>query len=426
MTFLNPTYLWGLLALLLPIIIHLLNKGEIKIVKVGSIKHFTSEDTKQSRKLKLNELLLLILRLLSILLLVFILAEPQLKSKIKNTPITYLVEPSLLENARIEDYLDSVAANSTRLFSEGFPLIDEDKMPQGDINYWQLSQRLKELETDSVVVFTKAKLSGFKGMRISTPSSIKWVVLEDDETIEKFVGAELMGDTVKLTKVRSNNEFTDIAHELYSVDQPEITVLDSDSLQLQYEDKSVKLPIWSKDTLQIGISYEEEFEAEMRYFSAAFEAVSQYSGYKLNVNATEKDDLLPEGLDFLVWLKNKPIPETEIAVLKFQSDSLSNQLIKKGDKKNIYYLTERLTIENVLNEALSESLLEILITRPELQKAMAIYDERSLPENEVMSEINEVEKIIKPTKLLSISNWLWVFVVITLIIERFLAKIRKQ
>ena len=426
MTFLNPTYFWGLLALLLPIMIHLLNKGEIKVMKVGSIKHFKSEDTKQSRKFKLNELLLLLLRLLTIGLLVFILAEPQLKIKIENTPITYLVEPSLLENLRMDSYLDSVPANSTRFFSEGFPVLDKNSVPKGIPNYWQLAQQLDYLETDSVIVFTKAKLSGFKGMRTSAANNIKWVVLEDDTTIKKFVGAELQGDTIDLVKVHSSNELTDIAHEFYAMDRPEIRIVDSDSLELEYGNKSIKLPIWSKDTLQIEICYEEEFETELHYLSAALAAVSEYSGYGLQINTTKENDFKTKGLDLLLWLKNEPVPQITTPLLRCEPDSLSTQLIKMGAKKNTYYLTERLTIENVLKDGLSERLLEILITNPKLQNALTMNDTRSLAEKEVLPETFDVEMSVKPTKLLSLSKWLWFFVIFMLVVERLIAKIRKQ
>ena len=55
MSFLEPTYLWGLFSLLVPLVIHLINKGDVKTIKVGSVRYLTEQETKHTRQLKLNE-----------------------------------------------------------------------------------------------------------------------------------------------------------------------------------------------------------------------------------------------------------------------------------------------------------------------------------------------------------------------------------
>ncbi|NND11568.1 MAG: hypothetical protein HKN96_10170, partial [Flavobacteriaceae bacterium] len=100
MTFLYPSYLWALLGLIVPLAIHLWSKKEGKTIKIGSIKLLSEADSKQSRSIKLNEYWLLLLRMLSVALLVFILAEPGFIKKTPTNPLTYIVEPALLEDRK--------------------------------------------------------------------------------------------------------------------------------------------------------------------------------------------------------------------------------------------------------------------------------------------------------------------------------------
>src|SRR5258706_563824 len=62
MTFANPIFLWSLLGLSIPITIHLLSRKEGKIIRIGSIRHIQETSTQQFKGVKLNEILLLILR----------------------------------------------------------------------------------------------------------------------------------------------------------------------------------------------------------------------------------------------------------------------------------------------------------------------------------------------------------------------------
>ena len=100
MFFLNPSFLWALLGLSVPVAIHLWSKKEGKTIKVGSLKFLQESDSQKSSSIKLNEFWLLLLRMLLITILVFILAAPRLHYKSENSPITYLVEKSLFSSSK--------------------------------------------------------------------------------------------------------------------------------------------------------------------------------------------------------------------------------------------------------------------------------------------------------------------------------------
>ncbi len=79
MTFLNTTILIGLIAGAIPIIIHLITRQKAKTFPFSTLRFLKEIKNQQIRRLKIRQILLLILRTLIILLLVFAFARPTLK-----------------------------------------------------------------------------------------------------------------------------------------------------------------------------------------------------------------------------------------------------------------------------------------------------------------------------------------------------------
>lgn len=79
MTFLSPSVFWLLGALLIPIIIHVLNRFKVKEVQYSSILLINELKLNSIYKLNLRKILILILRLLFIITLVLMFARPVTK-----------------------------------------------------------------------------------------------------------------------------------------------------------------------------------------------------------------------------------------------------------------------------------------------------------------------------------------------------------
>jgi len=80
MHFLNPLYLLGLVAASIPVIIHLLVLRKNKTIEFSSIRFLKELQKTEIRRLKLKQILLLILRTLIIVFLVLSFARPVVKS----------------------------------------------------------------------------------------------------------------------------------------------------------------------------------------------------------------------------------------------------------------------------------------------------------------------------------------------------------
>ena len=110
MSFLAPLALWGLVALALPVALHLRHRRVGKTVQVGSVRHLESLPTAERRGLRLREPWLLLLRAAIITLLVLLLARPVLER----------IAPSgrplaLVDSAASAAFIDSVAHDADLL-----------------------------------------------------------------------------------------------------------------------------------------------------------------------------------------------------------------------------------------------------------------------------------------------------------------------
>jgi hypothetical protein len=82
MTFLNPAVLFGLLAATIPVILHLLNLRKLRTIEFSTLSFLKELQQTKIRKLKLRQMLLLIIRTLMIALIVFAFARPALRGTI--------------------------------------------------------------------------------------------------------------------------------------------------------------------------------------------------------------------------------------------------------------------------------------------------------------------------------------------------------
>lgn len=78
MGFLNPILLWGTLGILIPILIHLLNRYRHKEIDWGAMELLRRALVVRSRQIRLEDILILILRCLAVLLIALAMARPTL------------------------------------------------------------------------------------------------------------------------------------------------------------------------------------------------------------------------------------------------------------------------------------------------------------------------------------------------------------
>ncbi|MDH4069350.1 MAG: BatA domain-containing protein [Ignavibacteria bacterium] len=79
MTFLNPLFLFGLAAAALPLLIHLLNLRKLKVIDFSSLQFLKELQRTRIRRVKVKQILLLIIRTLLVIFIVLAFARPALQ-----------------------------------------------------------------------------------------------------------------------------------------------------------------------------------------------------------------------------------------------------------------------------------------------------------------------------------------------------------
>ena len=166
MRFLYPAFLFALLTIAIPIIIHLFSFRRYKTLyfsNVGFLKDIKKESQKKS---KLKQLLILIARILTIICLVFAFAQPYIpihtdSQKQPNQLIAVYIDNSFSMNALSEQgQLLEVAKNKAIEIAMAYPagtkfrLFTNDMNPkyQNLFNREQFIQQISEVESSPVVV----------------------------------------------------------------------------------------------------------------------------------------------------------------------------------------------------------------------------------------------------------------------------------
>lgn len=432
MIFLNPTYLWALLGLAVPLAIHLWSKKEGRTVKIGSIQFLKQSDPKKSSSIKLNELWLLLLRLLVLTILVLIMAAPQLKTKGENIPVTYLIEPSLLSYENVNSLIDTLDEDAEkRLFQSGFPEYQKEEFEETDFsipNYWQLTNEMEDLHTDSIVVFTNAFSSGFRGKRPEIGKNINWIVLDPGEPKKGFVEAVQKGDKIELISVKNDYQSLRFEKKLLNLNNEGFVInTNRDSIMISSSENQKWMTLNKADSLNVLVRYDENRIAEMKYIRVSFRAISNYLDRKIEVKLIQElDTLKTEKYHLIVWLSDVPVLKTEIPLLVFKPDSLANSIIEQGASAKVFHLTGMLNAENSIQQHLPEHLLSLLGLHEDLGEKVKEYDRRVMDSEELLPVSEGIVKNQDFLETLDISKYLWILLGLLLISERILSAYRKQ
>jgi uncharacterized membrane protein len=423
MVFANPSYLWALLGLLVPLAIHLWSKKEAKTIKIGSVQLLDQSNSRQSSSIQLNEWLLLLLRMLIITLVVLLMAGPQWRTKGNQKQITYLVEASIANEASISSVLDSLQEESPVLLLEnGFPEWEVDvgyQAEKSQPDYWQLVQKMDSLRSDSIVVFTKALVKGIKSMRPNTQKKIHWVVVESEETQDRPLMAYKRESGVELITASSSGRVTQINKEMLE----EGFEINNDSLRLR-SDEPISIPLKTLDTLHINLYLADDFKREGKYIEASFRALSAF--LKREIIVHKEDGSARDQADLNIWLSNEAMEDSEGKWLVYQKNPLAKQLIASGTQKSLFYLTSKLNPKNTVDQHLPEQLLTILALDNDLKDLVANADVRQMDEAELKPNYLEPKRKRERATLLDVSLWVFAILAALMIVERLLSNYKKQ
>jgi hypothetical protein len=400
MQFANPIWLAGLGGILIPLAIHLLSRKEGKVIRIGSIRHFEETSTRQFKSIKLNEILLLILRSLLILLIVFLLAELQWPGSSDGKTNWLLIEKGLEHDSELSNVIDSLTEKGfeKRGFAQGFPLAD-DTISAVPHNYWALIESLNKESLDSVVIISANRIQAFRGQRRTLPANVAWITKSLPVKENIITQLKLGGDSVWTR----TGKFRDIETEFTTHIEP---------------GNSGAMP----DTVKAIVVNDKQYAYDAKLLLASLASIDKYTPHFVSATAIDRSNFQTTNqTDWIFWLSDEPAPsgEQNLIALKLQpSQNIIEQLSRQS-----WMLTQRLTPERVIEKNLTSQLTQLIFPEEETWKKANESDIRASEEQIIEANTMSSEK----QEAVHSGQALWiVLIALTFITERIVAYKRMQ
>ena len=326
----------ALAGLLVPVLIHLWNKKQPRVIKVGSIKWLTAAASKKANRLIFQDWPLLLWRCLLLAALVMFLVEPVWRQKTQSKPPKLVwVAPELIRAPYIgfiQNTLDSLVKQqyTLRQFTNTFsPITPEDwinlkrnPLPAGNAprnypDYWDLAEQVTQKfpAATAHVVFTPDQLSNFAGQRPTLPAKLRWIIIP---TVQKKVWVQEAfrsgPDSLTLVLGHSSNTGTSFTRHRFNVtasnqnlsiaDGPSIIYTRTETQEYLNIPPSGEKTTVKTDSLRIAIFFDQSRRSDAGYVRAALAALQTYTGRPVSVLSTTRANTIKTDTNRLFWLSD--------------------------------------------------------------------------------------------------------------------------
>lgn len=401
MQFANPIWLAGLGGILIPLAIHLLSRKEGKVIRIGSIRHFEETSTRQFKSIKLNEILLLILRSLLILLIVFLLAEFQWPGNAEGKTKWVLVEKGLDSNPELSNLINSLTEKGfeKRAFAKSFPLIS-DTINVSPENYWTLIESLSKQRLDSVVIISANRVNAFRGKRKTLPAHVSWISKPLPQREAVINQVKISADSVLVRR----GSFTESETEFTST--------------ITFGNTGAQSP----DTVQVVIANSKAYTYDAKLLQASLNAINKYPQHHVAITSSEPSSIQAEKIEWLIWLTDEDAPNSYKNLMTINVHPSDN--IIENNTPHRWTLTQRLTPENIIEENLTTQLAQLLFPEVQSRNKADQLDVRASDERTVGINTTSTGRVLSTSYS---GHTLWIIlIVLTFMAERIVSYKRMQ
>jgi hypothetical protein len=280
MELLNPLMWWGALAVAIPLILHFWHQKKGKLLSWAATQWLSEKNMQQSRGLKLDNLLLLALRILMILILVFYLSKPLIHGwgGEASPEKVHFVQPDkkVVENFRFE--IEEAQKKGEKVFwlnSSGDAVKSLTEIPlqkdvhpldwQSGINQVYQANHLKGHERPEIYFVNQKTL--MNGMHIYVPDTFNLHPLTDTSSSDQknfIISSDQRQLMVNAAGVLSNQTARQSSTDSKPVHSGAIQVL------ISHKDKTEKQAISAalkalKEVYQVELLIDEAVVAQKKY-----------------------------------------------------------------------------------------------------------------------------------------------------------------
>ena len=338
---LHPIWLIAMAGILIPVIIHLWNNQQGKVLPVGSIAFLEKGSLRQSRTRRLSEWWLLLLRCLLLLLLALLLSGPfwqQVSEKGKtkgwvlgvkedlSRPVYQTLIDSLLK-AGYQWHEWPAALPGQTANSASLPRSTANSAPlpgSGDhhsLSYWDLF-RAADHEAPAGIpfyIFTSGVRSGFTGHRPVTARTVHWYIYPPTaDAATHWIGQAWLSppDSIRVltgSSLPTGNSYSvqALPAKVGSYPGPDGTQTARGGYQVQHANGHLSVALDSQPavvvdtaTLRIRIYADDKYYSDSRYLFAGLQALKQFTRRNMQIGMDER---LPHP-DWIFWLSSAPLP----------------------------------------------------------------------------------------------------------------------
>lgn len=176
---LAPAGLFGLLALAIPVAVHLISRGRGRRVLVGNIELVRAARRTRVTALRLTQWLLLLLRVLIVIVATLLLARLALQGMGSADGDVSYVTPGWLRSATDAERAELLSLDpDARVLVAGYPEMRgwEPGIADPDYDVWPLlAERLSTLRHSGTVdVYTEPRIAAFGHHRPELPNAVSW------------------------------------------------------------------------------------------------------------------------------------------------------------------------------------------------------------------------------------------------------------
>jgi hypothetical protein len=410
MLFSNPIWLWALTGLSIPIGIHLLSRKEGKVIRIGSIRHLQETNTQQFKGIRLNEILLLILRCSLIILFVLLVSGLSFHTETTGEMKWVLIERGLENNPEIKRQLDNFTQQGyeARWLADGFPLIKDSSSVSPAVQYWKLINQLNSKDLGETIIISKNKIENFKGKRTSLPANIRWISVPS-ESMDYSLRAAEYNDSIAIRTCHASVEKTHFTTQVVPTSTWNEAIKPS--------------PI---DTIQINISADNAYKYDKKILVAALQAIDQSFPVEIKLTYLPMEKVNSINTEnWCIWLSSKPYNNSVSSNIIYLNPDLNNNiLIRKS--VNRWVLTKRLNEEIALTQNLTLQLATIILPSEKLWDTSSQKDNRMLPDSVAWNKNITDEEKLATLPIQSASSYLIALLLLILLLERVIAYQRNQ
>ncbi len=404
MSFANPAFLWSLLGLSVPIAIHFLSRKEGLIIKLGSLRHVHETSTQQFKGIRLNEILLLILRSLIILCVSLMLSGLQFSSEGDKKWI--VAEAGVEKNPAIKKMMDSLITqgyerHALSSFSGRNGHSNASlRLSMRNINYYSTIELLQKENLSEAVVFAFNRLEQFQGKRIPVPANIKWIGV-DPEPKEYVLKAVQQKDSVWLRIGNTNATVTAFTN------QKTKSVNDS-------------IPVESAKQIAILIVHDQYQQQERSILKASLKAIDEITPDNfLLVEKLETDFAASDSAAWCFWISQKKHRSDNSKTILLEPENTS-QLIEQREPM-LWRITKSIDEETALREGLTVALASLLTQDVAHLEVARANDQRMALEKELWSASDDERASAIANTDSSTAPYILMILMLLIIIERFVA-----